>query len=158
VDDNELAEQLLTAVTRIRRALDARLQQHGASVARKRVLGALVDGPARQSTLAVAFSVTPRTVTELVDGLERDGLVKRRDDPSDRRAKLVFLTDPGRRVNELAMAARRDTIAEIFAGLSGSQRDVLGQTLSSINDHVTAITAATDDAPDAALLPTFTGD
>lgn len=104
------------------------------------------------------FSVTPRTVTELVDGLERDGLVQRRDDPSDRRAKLVFLTNTGRRVNGLAMAARRDTIAEIFAGLSASQRDVLGQVLTSINDRVTAITAANDEAPDAALPPTFTGD
>jgi DNA-binding MarR family transcriptional regulator len=158
VDDNELAERLLTCVTRIRRVLDGRLQRHGASVARKRVLGALTQGPARQSTLAAALAVAPRTVTELVDGLQRDGLVERRDDPSDRRAKLVVLTEAGRRVNDLAMATRRDTIAEIFAGLSTSERAALGQALADINDQVTAMIAVTEDEPDATLLPTLGGD
>jgi len=37
--------------------------------------------------------VTAITMTGLVDRLERDGWVVRREDPQDRRAKLVFLTD-----------------------------------------------------------------
>ncbi|MEE1792960.1 MarR family transcriptional regulator [Streptomyces sp. BE308] len=148
VDEFELSEQLLSCVTKIRRVLDERLKTHGASVARKRVLGALVPGPMRQGALATAFEVAPRTITELVDGLERDGLVERQADPDDRRARLVFLTGSGRRVNELAIAARAEVIKEIFADLSAEQRGELSRTLDAVSTRVTAMTAT--PAPDPA--------
>ena len=49
METTDLADELVECVTRIRRVLDSRLQVHGVSVARTRVLGALVDGPARQA-------------------------------------------------------------------------------------------------------------
>jgi DNA-binding MarR family transcriptional regulator len=46
--------------------------------------------------VAELLEVTPRTVTGLVDNLERDGLVRRVDDPNDRRSIYAELTDQGR--------------------------------------------------------------
>jgi DNA-binding MarR family transcriptional regulator len=46
--------------------------------------------------LAEMLDVSPRTVTGLVDNLERDGLVKRVDAPADRRSVYAEITDPGR--------------------------------------------------------------
>src|SRR2546428_12686436 len=46
--------------------------------------------------LAEMLDVSPRTVTGLVDNLERDGLVKRVDDPNDRRSVYAELTEQGR--------------------------------------------------------------
>jgi DNA-binding MarR family transcriptional regulator len=46
--------------------------------------------------LAEALDVSPRTVTGLVDTLERDGLVKRANDPDDRRSVYAEITDQGR--------------------------------------------------------------
>jgi DNA-binding MarR family transcriptional regulator len=46
--------------------------------------------------LAEMLDVSPRTVTGLVDNLERDGLVKRVDDPDDRRSIYAEITDEGR--------------------------------------------------------------
>lgn len=46
--------------------------------------------------LAEMLDVSPRTVTGLVDNLERDGLVKRVDDPADRRSVYAELTEQGR--------------------------------------------------------------
>jgi DNA-binding MarR family transcriptional regulator len=52
--------------------------------------------------LAEMLDITPRTVTGLVDNLERDGLVRRVADPSDRRSVHAEITEQGRdRVNEL---------------------------------------------------------
>src|SRR5256885_4119912 len=57
--------------------------------------------------LAETLDVSPRTVTGLVDNLERDGLVKRVDDPGDRRTVHAELTDQGReRVKALWRGAR----------------------------------------------------
>jgi DNA-binding MarR family transcriptional regulator len=39
--------------------------------------------------------VTPRTMTDLIDVLERDGLVNRAPDPVDRRSVLAVITEPG---------------------------------------------------------------
>lgn len=141
VDDSELAERLLATVTRIRRVLDARLQRHGVSVARKRVLGMLARGPARQSELAAEFDLTPRTITELVDGLTRDGLAERHDDPRDRRAKLVLLTEAGRHANDLAVTTRHQVISELFADLTPTRRADLAQTLAAIEARAAGLAA-----------------
>jgi len=61
---------------------------------RMRLLCELHDvGPQRMADLASALDVTPRNVTTLVDGLERDGFVRRRPHPTDRRATVIELTD-----------------------------------------------------------------
>jgi DNA-binding MarR family transcriptional regulator len=54
------------------------------------------------------LDVSPRTVTGLVDNLERDGLVKRVDDPNDRRSVYAEVTDLGR---ERVKALWRDATA-----------------------------------------------
>lgn len=53
------------------------------------------DQAVQPSALAHAVGVTRATMTGLLDGLERDGLVLRADDTGDRRKKLVRLTEQG---------------------------------------------------------------
>jgi DNA-binding MarR family transcriptional regulator len=53
------------------------------------------DG-SRLTDLARGANITPQAMGELVDELEELGYVVRRADPTDRRAKLVVLTDKGR--------------------------------------------------------------
>lgn len=50
----------------------------------------------RLTDLARGANMTPQAMGELVDELEQLGYVERRPDPSDRRAKLIVLTDKGR--------------------------------------------------------------
>jgi DNA-binding MarR family transcriptional regulator len=54
-------------------------------------------GGTRLSDLAARANMTPQAMGELVDDLEGLGYVRRRPDPSDRRAKLVTLTPRGTR-------------------------------------------------------------
>jgi DNA-binding MarR family transcriptional regulator len=54
------------------------------------------DGRMTMGELADMLQVSPRTVTGLVDNLERDGLVRRVDDPNDRRSVYAEVTDNGR--------------------------------------------------------------
>ncbi|MDD7942526.1 MarR family transcriptional regulator [Actinomycetospora lutea] len=71
------------------------------------------DGPQRLSDLAVREGVTQPSMTALVTRLERDGLAARGDDPTDRRAVIVTLTEAGRDV----LRARRTRRATRLAGL-----------------------------------------
>jgi DNA-binding MarR family transcriptional regulator len=93
---------------------------HGLSDSRLRVLTRLHHSPEHRlplGALADALSVTPRTMTDIIDVLERDGLVKRFADANDRRSVLAALTKQGlQRINVVRRSAitRQTAIAEGF--------------------------------------------
>lgn len=58
-----------------------------------------------QAALAAHLSIDRTVMTYLIDALEAAGLVERRPDPADRRARRIVATDHGRKV--LAAAERR---------------------------------------------------
>ena len=74
-------------------------EQYGLSEGRFQVLVRLNHvgaGRLAMGDLAEMLEVSPRTITGLIDNLERDGLVHRADDPNDRRAVNAEITDAGR--------------------------------------------------------------
>jgi DNA-binding MarR family transcriptional regulator len=115
------------------RALDRRMAQEGASLAKTKLLLCLQKrGPLRATAIADLFSQSPRTVTEAIDGLERDGLVERVPDPSDRRAKLIHITAKGVEAVERTEPLRRQIIAQTFGTLDPAQRQSLGAVLEKL--------------------------
>lgn len=122
---------------RTHRVLDRRMTADGASFARARLLMQIAEQRGARSTdLAAAFGFAPRTVTEAIDGLERDGLVRREPDPGDRRAKRLVLTDAGRAVAERAEHSLRDHTANVFGILSEAECDALVRLVSKVNDRL----------------------
>lgn len=89
------------------------------------------DG-SRLTDLAAQARMTLPAMSELVDDLQRLGVVERRPDPSDGRAKLICLTDVGWD----AMRTGRQAIAEIeadYAQLVGRARfDAAAETLDEL--------------------------
>src|SRR5579883_2211404 len=72
------------------------IEAEGPSPARMRLLGALnCKGPTIMCGLRDELGVSARQVTNLVDALEAEGLVKRAPHATDRRATLVELTPKG---------------------------------------------------------------
>lgn len=72
-------------------------EKHGLSEGRLGVLFRLYrTGTCPLGDLAEDLDSTPRNITGLVDHLERDGLVARVPDPSDRRSVKAQLTEAGR--------------------------------------------------------------
>jgi DNA-binding MarR family transcriptional regulator len=90
--------------------------------------------PQRQTALAAALDVVPRSITSLVDDLEHAGLVERQPDPTDRRATLVALTDEGRAVLTEADRQRRRHAEELLARLEPAERDDLLRLLHRLVD------------------------
>ena len=62
----------------------------------------------RMGELALRARLSKQTMTQMIRGLERDGLVERRPDPSDGRASLIFLTRRSRRFEPVAAATLRE--------------------------------------------------
>jgi DNA-binding MarR family transcriptional regulator len=68
------------------------------------------------SELAAKSSCVRSNMTQLIDRLESDGLVRRIDDPHDRRSVRAELTPLGRE-RQAAGARQMDTVREQFADL-----------------------------------------
>jgi DNA-binding MarR family transcriptional regulator len=82
--------------------------------------------------LASACSCTRATITGLVDGLERKGLVIRKLNPDDRRSLLATLTDEGR-----ALQSQTPELEKVYeqccSGLTSHEFRQLGLLLSRLN-------------------------
>jgi DNA-binding MarR family transcriptional regulator len=68
----------------------------GLSLAQYHLLEPLADAPRTNRELAELAGISAPTATRMVDGLLDRGLVSRIEDPLDRRAVVISLTDPGR--------------------------------------------------------------
>ena len=128
--------QLLTQLTRLfQTELFDRLIAAGlkdARVPHTHVTAYIKTEGSRLTELAAQARMTLPAMSELVDDLQRIGIVERRPDPSDGRAKLICLTDAGWE----AMRTARRVIAEIeadYAQLVGPERfEAAAQTLDEL--------------------------
>lgn len=121
--DRRKIGQLLIQMTKLfRKDLFARLGDQpglvGIRPSHLHVFANMVGGGKRLTQLADAASMSLPSMQELVDDLERRGIVERQPDPSDGRAKLIVLTDRG--LAALAPAGA------IIAGLEREYADRIG--------------------------------
>jgi DNA-binding MarR family transcriptional regulator len=110
-----VADRLHWAALHLMRRLRAEDDALGISPPRLSALSVVVSaGPLGIGDLAAAEGVAASTMTRLVDGLERDGLVGRGPDPDDRRGVLVRATPKGTRV---LRRGRRRRVGLLASGL-----------------------------------------
>lgn len=129
----EVGQAYLELHHQLHRRVDQTMTAAGLSMARAKVLMRLDEsGPMNQATLAGLLGFAPRSVTDTVDALERDGLVSRSEDEHDRRARIVALTAAGRAAYEVARVVRLEAMEEIFGSLTPSERATLAALLTTI--------------------------
>jgi DNA-binding MarR family transcriptional regulator len=120
---------------RLARTNSSRAEIAGISNARYEFLHALAHaGPTRMSALARHLDISPRTVTPMVDSLERDGLISRAADPDDRRAQVLSLTSAGIELMGTAHHERIGRIEAVLAPLDAADRVTLAGLLDKILD------------------------
>ena len=105
------------------------------SGSRLRVLCAVDEaGSLRMGDLATKLGVAGPTITDLVDGLEKEGLLRRRPDPTDRRATLLDLSPEAHAQFERVRALQREMSEAILAPLDAGQRRQLLELLTLLKE------------------------
>lgn len=90
----------------------------------------------RQGVLAERMNVEPMTMVGYLDRLENQGLIVRDPDPTDRRAKIVRLTEAAAPLLEKVKAAAATAREEALAGLAPEQRDALRTALEQVRANL----------------------
>ena len=123
-----VADRLHSAAIHLLRRLRVEDKAMGLTAPRASVLSVLVfRGPVTMGELAEAEQVRPPTVTRLVDGLERRGLVQRVADTADGRVQLVEATAAGKRLLQKGRARRVERLLRGIAHLPGDDQKVLAR-------------------------------
>ncbi len=135
---------LVTSVMRVQQLLisrvDAALKPHGVTFARFEVLMLLSFSRAGRlplSKIGQRLQVHPASVTNAIDRLEADGMVRRVEHPSDKRTTLAAMTPAGRRVAARAAASLNTQVFE--------QVGIDGAPLAAITSGLTALRRGAGD-------------
>jgi DNA-binding MarR family transcriptional regulator len=86
------------------------------------------------AALSRRMLVTAGNLTGLVDRAERDGVVSRKSDPSDRRVSRVFLTPKGRALIQSLLPMHAGHVTELLAPLEPGERRELRRLLGKLRD------------------------
>ena len=89
-------------------------------------------GRCSQQRLAEEMELSGTMIVQVVDALERTGLVERRRNPKDRRANALHLTRKGREAQRAAMAARAETMAELTSPFGEGEESELRALLRAL--------------------------
>jgi MarR family transcriptional regulator, transcriptional regulator for hemolysin len=117
-ENNSIPASLLAKTARLyRRAIDCALEAYGLSDATALpvvYIGRLGDG-VRQGALAEELGIEGPSLVRLIDLLTASGLVERREDPGDRRAKTLHLTATGEALRQKIEAVLTELRGRLFA-------------------------------------------
>ena len=133
--DDPLTTALIATVPAIMRHLLAHARRRPAwadmTYQQYNVLRIIGDGESSQTEIAKRLIVTAPVVTRLANALVEAGLVERREDPNDRRALVLTLTDEGRaRVRDMRrdlVDAARELVEPVPSELRAAVADALDQ-------------------------------
>jgi DNA-binding MarR family transcriptional regulator len=133
---DSLVFSFLSAAEAVEARLEAAVSPTGLSLAKLAVLHFLADAkePLPLSDLAARQHCVRSNITQLMDRLEKDGLVRRRADPADRRSVLAELTPAGEQAHAKGVRAlaeaQRAIVSALSAGDAAKLKNVLGALTS----------------------------
>jgi MarR family transcriptional regulator, transcriptional regulator for hemolysin len=118
--NEQLFDEMSAFNRKLRAFFDAAVREEGLTLARARALFAIArSGPLTQKDLAEELEIETPTLVRVLDGMEKQDLIQRREDATDRRAKRIDMTPAGRetfqRVHALAGELRGQIADEISA-------------------------------------------
>lgn len=143
---------LITDVSHLlRRNFNRRAHALGLSQAQWRALAHISrDEGLKQGELAERLEIQPITLTRLIDRMQAAGWVERRQDPHDRRAARLYLTEKAQPVLAQIQRAAAAMLDEALGGLSAAERRQLVETLCTMKNNLADAEAAAGGSEDQA--------
>ena len=137
-DSIKVPSLLLQSLMRADHAFEARLETaldlNGLSIAKFGVLRELAQGgePMPLGQLAERLACVKSNITQLVDRLEAEGLVRRVPDAEDRRSTRAEITEEGLKRYEIGLKAQLEFEEDMISSLSPDERLQLAAMLDKL--------------------------
>lgn len=89
-----------------------------------------------QKEIAEALRLKPPTITLLLQRMEKAGLIKRQNDPKDRRSVQIYLTERGKSLQKDVQEIHAILERECFAHFSSEERALLRRLFLQMRDNL----------------------
>ena len=134
IGSDPLVRTLLGAAQRLQTRVESALGSSGLSLTKLAILHHLVKRPEpiQLGRLADRISCVKSNITQLVDRLEADGLVRRVSDPADRRSIRAEITAEGRRRYDAGAKILEDQEEGLLKCLRPGDREHLAKLLDQL--------------------------
>ncbi|GAB4069019.1 MarR family transcriptional regulator [Ancylobacter sonchi] len=131
-----LTAQLLQAGRQWRRIAERELEALGISEACAAPLlwAGRLGGGVRQVTLAAYVGIEGPSLVRLLDQLAASDLIERRDDPTDRRAKTIWLTPAGEKLASRIEDVLVDVRGQVLTGIDPADLEAALRVLKAFDD------------------------
>jgi MarR family transcriptional regulator for hemolysin len=134
-----IALKLTVVARQLRLTFDKNAERSGLTRAKWTLIAAVSRNPGvTQRTIAEALEVREITAGRLIDRLCDEGILKRRENPSDRRAYSVYLTPAAQPLLDKLDELAKSREAEIFAGFDAGDLEKLDDLLDAIARNLSA--------------------
>jgi DNA-binding MarR family transcriptional regulator len=139
-NSQKIADQLHSAAIHLLRKLRKEDEGSGLNAPRLSALSVIVfGGPITLGDLAAAEQVRPPTMTRIVNALEEQGLVLKKQNTNDGRSTLLSATPAGKKLLMEGRARRVQALAKQIAALSHKQRAALQEAAEILKEVIRAI-------------------
>ncbi len=130
-------KSIMHAAALVEARVDAALASTGLSLSKFAALDRLMKAsePLLLTRLAQQLSCVKSNITQLVDRLEADGLVERKDDPEDRRSILAAITDEGQRHYEVGDRVLTAAAKDLLKSFKKDELELLNNLLCRFNEE-----------------------
>src|SRR5271154_6656864 len=139
-DPAEIADKLHSAAIHLLRKLRREDEGSGLNAPRLSALSVIVfGGPLTLGDLAAAEQVRPPTMTRIVNALEDQGLVIKKQNANDGRSTLLIATPAGKKLLMAGRERRVRALAKQIAALNHEQRSALQEAAEILKEVVRTI-------------------
>lgn len=138
VNDNATAQKLLKSFMQFKKANWHQRSVDGYKSSEIMVLFCIKNGVEPEtlgmkvSEISSLLHVTSPTITQLINGLKKSGLVERHTDQADRRAVRIKLTDQGEAITQKAADAFSNSFNGLIDHLGEDQSNQLAELLFKV--------------------------
>ena len=139
IEENQLDLSTLIVFTRaehtIHRIEYKIIKQSGLTIAQFAVLEALYNkGDLKICEIIERILTTSGNITVVIKNLEKDGLIKKKPDPNDKRSCIISLTEEGKKIIEDILPDHIKNIKGIFDILTDEEKNTLKTILKKFKD------------------------
>ncbi|TXM98175.1 winged helix DNA-binding protein [Methylobacterium sp. WL64] len=129
---------LLLAGRQWRRAANSVVESHGLSdaTALPLILIGRLDGEPRQNAVAEAVGIEGASLVRLLDQLCTAGLVVRKEDPTDRRAKMLSLTQAGQQTVAQMEAELNELREQVFSDVDTADLEASVRVFQALQKYI----------------------
>ncbi len=141
VPEHEAVLSVYFTASMLKKRADRFFSEHGTTDVQYNLLLLLYyqaddSGGLSQVSLSEMMLVNRANITSLVDRMEEAGLVKRHDDPQDRRTKIVKLTARAKKMVNKIDGDYIKEVREIMSGLSKAETQRLVKILAKVRENI----------------------